>query len=114
MGKIKIYTNESVDVAIPEGLKRRGVDAFSARDKGNLGLTDQEQLVYASNKEAAVFTHDSDFLKIAARWMKDGRTHHGIIYCHQTSYSIGECVRKLRALTSLLTSADMINHIEFL
>lgn len=114
MGKIRIYTNESVEVAIAEGLKRRGVDAFSARDTGNLGLTDEEQLDYAGNEGAAVFTHDSDFLKIAGRWMENGRTHHGIIYCHQKSYSIGECVRKLRALTSVLTSADMINHIEFL
>ena len=114
MRKIRIYTNESVDVAIAEGLKRRGVDAFSARDKGNLGLTDEEQLVYAGNQEAAVFTHDTDFLRIAARWMENGRTHHGVIYCHQKSYPIGECVRKLRALTSVLSSADMINHIEFL
>ena len=27
MGKIRIYTNESVSVSIAEGLKRRGVDA---------------------------------------------------------------------------------------
>jgi len=40
MDKIRIYTNESVDVAIAEGLKRRGVDASSARDTGNLGLSD--------------------------------------------------------------------------
>jgi len=38
MGKLRIYTNESVDVAIADGLKRRGVDAFSARDAGNLGV----------------------------------------------------------------------------
>ena len=114
MGKIRIYTNESVDVTIAEGLKRRGVDAFSARDTGKLGLTDEEQLVYADNKKEAVFTHDTDFLKIAARWMEEGRTHHGIIYCHQKRYSIGECVRKLRMLTAVLTSEDMINHIEFL
>lgn len=114
MGKISIYTNESVDVAIAEGLKRRGVDASSARDTGKLGLSDEEQLVYAGNKKAAVFTHDTDFLKIGARWMEQGRTHHGIIYCHQRRYSIGECVRKLRMLTAVLTSEDMINHIEFL
>lgn len=114
MAKITIYTNESVDVAIAEGLKRRGVDASSARDTGRLGLTDEEQLVHAGNKKAAVFTHDTDFLKIAARWIEEGRTHHGIIYCHQKRYSIGECVRKLRMLTAVLTSEDMINHIEFL
>ena len=41
MGKIRIYTDESVNIAIAEGLKRRGVDSFSAKDVGNLGLTDE-------------------------------------------------------------------------
>jgi hypothetical protein len=56
MGKIRIYTNESVSVAIADGLKRRGVDAFSARTASNLGLTDEEQLLYAA-KENAPFSH---------------------------------------------------------
>ncbi len=30
-----------MNVGIVEGLKRRGVDAFSARDAGKLGLTDE-------------------------------------------------------------------------
>jgi hypothetical protein len=33
MGEIRIYTDESVDVAIAQGLQRRGVEAFSARDR---------------------------------------------------------------------------------
>lgn len=114
MGKIRIYTDESVSVAIAEGLKRRGVDVFSARDTGNLGLTDEEQLTFASKEKATIFTHDTDFLQIAARWMEEGRAHRGIIYCHQKSYSIGECVRKLRILTTVVSSEDMIDHIEFL
>jgi len=95
-------------------LKRRGLDAFSAKDTGNLGLTDEEQVVYAGGEKAAIFTHDTDFLRIAARWMEEEKTHYGIIYCHQHSYPIGQCLRKLRLLTSVLTSEDMINHIEFL
>ena len=114
MGKIRIYTDESTSVAIAEGLKRRGVDAFSARDAGNLGLTDEEQLIYAGKEKATIFTHDTDFLQIAARWLDEGRTHQGIIYCHQKRYSVGECVRKLRMLTAVLSSEDMVNHIEFL
>jgi len=51
MGKIRIYTDESVDIAIAEGLKRRGVDAFSARDAGKLGLADEEQLIFAERFE---------------------------------------------------------------
>ena len=114
MGKVRIYTNESINVAIAEGLKRRGVDAFSARDTGDLGFTDEEQLVYAGREKATTFTHDTDFLQIAARWMEEGRTHHGIIYCHQKSYTIGECIRKLRMLNAVLASEDMIDRIEFL
>ena len=114
MGKVRIYTNESVNVAIAEGLKRRGVDAFSARDTGNLGFTDEEQLIFARREKAAIFTHDTDFLRIAARWMEEGKIHYGIIYCHQKSYPIGECLRKLRVLTSVLSAEEMINHIEFL
>jgi len=41
---------ESANVAIAEVLKRRGVDALSARDTANLGLTDEEQLVFANEK----------------------------------------------------------------
>ena len=114
MSKIRIYANESASVAITEGLRRRGVDALSARDAGNLGLTDEEQLIYANNEKMTILTHDTDFLQMASRWLDEGKTHQGIIYCHQKTYSIGECVRKLRMLTAILSSEDMINHIEFL
>ena len=46
MGEIRIYTDESVDVSIAQGLQRRGVEAFSARDLDKLGLTDEEQLAF--------------------------------------------------------------------
>ena len=114
MSKIRIYTNESASVAIAEGLKRRGVDAFSARDAGNLGLTDEEQLIFAVKERVTVFTHDTDFLQIAAKWLDEGKNHQGIIYCHQNRYSIGECVRNLRMLTAMLSSENMVNHIEFI
>ena len=73
MGKIRIYTDESVNIAIAEGLKRRGVDAFSARDMGNLGLTDEEQLIFAKDEKAAIFTHDTDFLRLAVKWIEEGK-----------------------------------------
>lgn len=114
MPEIRIYTDESVDVAIAQGLQRRGVEAFSARDCDKLGLTDEEQLIFAREENAAIFTHDTDFLRIAAQWINEGRTHCGVIYCHQTTYSIGDCVRNLKILATILSSGDMINHIEFL
>ena len=111
---IRIYTDESVRVAIAEGLKRRGVDAFSARDMGNLGLTDEEQLVYARDNKAVLFTHDTDFLRLAVKWIEEEKNHYGVIYCRQKDYGIGECIRRLKFLATILTAEDMSNHIEFL
>ncbi|MCX7855781.1 MAG: DUF5615 family PIN-like protein [Anaerolineae bacterium] len=65
--RLRIYTDESVDVAIAEGLRRRGVDAWSARDAGNLGMSDEEQLEYARRERAVIFTHDADFLRLIHR-----------------------------------------------
>ncbi len=114
MGEIRIYTDESVDVVIAQGLQWRDIDTFSARDRDKLGLTDEEQLFFASQEEATIFTHDADFLRIAAKWNDEGKTHCGVIYCHQNAYRIGDCIRNLKILATVLTSEDMINHIEFL
>jgi uncharacterized LabA/DUF88 family protein len=76
MGKIRIYTDESVDIAL--------------------------------------FTHDTDFARLASKWIEGKKTHYGVIYSHQKDYSVGKCIRRLKLLTTILTSEDMINHIEFL
>lgn len=84
---LKIYINESVPVAIVAGLKRRGIDAFSARDSGNLGLSDPEQLQFAHVQNAVIFSHDDDFLRLAHQLAQQGRHHNGIIYVHQEKLS---------------------------
>jgi len=57
VAKLVFYTNESVNVAVAEGLKRRGVKVVSARDAGNLGLSDKEQLDYARRNNSVIVTH---------------------------------------------------------
>ena len=92
---LRIYTDESVPVAMAEGLRRRGVGAWSARDAEKLGMSDEEQLEYACQQKAVIFTHDADFLKIADRWRQQGKEHWGVIYAPQRKFSIGECMRLL-------------------
>lgn len=108
---IRIYTNESVDIAIAEGLKRRGVQAWSARDAGNLGLTDKEQLEYVARGKAVIFTHDDDFLSMVA---KSDQEHYGVIYVHQQKLSVGECIRRLKNLAETRSVMDIKKRIEFL
>lgn len=114
MARIKIYTDEDVNVAIAEGLKRRDVSAWSARDAGNLGLEDEAQLIYACSEQACILTHDDDFLRLTARWVEEGKQHWGIIYARQYRLSIGECIRRIKLLVDVLSAEEMENHIEFL
>lgn len=90
-------------------MKRRGVEVFSARDMGKLGLTDEEQIEVATKKQAVIFTHDEDFLRIAIH-----KQHPGIIYVHQQKLSIGECIRRPKAIAETKSLEEMRNRIIFL
>ncbi len=109
MGKLKFYIDESVNIAVASGLRRRGVEALSAREAGNLGLSDKEQIEYAIKNNFVIVTHDDDFLFLA-----EGFKHKGIVYVHQQKYSIGELLIMLKLLWEIADSKDMLNHIEFL
>jgi len=109
--RIKIYADENVNVAIVDGLKRRGVESWSALEKGKRGLSDEEQLNYALQERATIFTHDDDFLSMA---MDSEIEHYGIIYVHQQHLSIGECIRRLKAIVETTSSEEMHNRILFL
>ena len=109
--RIKIYADENVNVAIIEGLRRRGVEAWSAIDKGKLGLSDEEQLRYALEEKATIFTHDDDFLSMAT---ESGIEHFGIIYVHQQNLSVGECIRRLKAIVETMSPEEMHNRVLFL
>ena len=114
MAAVRIYTDESVDVAVAAGLKRRGVDAWSARDVGNLGLSDEEQLRYASREQAVIFSHDADFLRLAHGWTLQAKEHWGIIYGQEQKLGVGECIRRLLDYILMLEADGMKNRIEFL
>ena len=114
MNRIKIYIDENVNIAISEGLKRRGIDAFSAKESRNLGLSDEEHLKYAVKNKSVILTHDDDFLTLADNWRKESIEHYGIIYVHRMKLTIGECIRKIEFLTKVLSAEDLKNHIEFL
>ena len=99
---------------IIEALKKRGIEAWSARDVGNLGLKDEEQLEYACREKACLFITDDDFLRIAQKWSYQGKEHQGIIYVHPLKLSIGECVNNIELLANVLEIHEMKNHIEYL
>ena len=114
MTRLKIYTDENVDIRIAEGLKRRGVKAFSAHEKGMTGSADIENFKYASSMKAVIFTHDHHFLKIAKELVKDGKNHWGVIFVEMSRLSVGECIKRLTLYAEILSPEEMKNLIEFL
>jgi predicted nuclease of predicted toxin-antitoxin system len=85
------------------------VEAFSAKDIGRLGLTDEQQIEVATANHAVIFTHDVDFLRMATQ-----REHLGIIYVHQQKLNIGECIKRLKATAETKSPKEMRNQIIFL
>jgi len=112
--RIKIYTDESVPVAIATGLKRRNVDATSAHEVGNLGLSDQEQLEYATQHGAILFTHDTDFLWLGDQWVQHNKSHWGITYVHQDKLGMGECIRRLKESADVFSTEEFKNYLVYL
>ena len=111
---LRIYTDEHVPVVIAEDLRRRGIDAESVRDAGKLGLSDEEQLVYAARRQAVLFTHDDDLLKLARRWEQSGSEHWGILFSPEKRYRLGECIRRLFECALSFDAEDMRNTVMFL
>ena len=114
MAKLKIYTDENVDVRVSEGLNLRGIKAFSAIRVGMIGVTDREHFNYASELQAVIFTHDHHFLELANSLTKEGKDHWGVIFAGMNKLSVGECIRRLALYADVLSAEEMKNQIEFL
>ncbi|MBU4076162.1 MAG: hypothetical protein KKI06_05585 [Euryarchaeota archaeon] len=67
--------------------------------------------IYAIKEGATIFTHDDDFLSMVT---ESEIEHCGIIYVHQEHLSIGECIRRLKAIVETMSPEEMQNRILFL
>jgi len=107
--RIRFYLDENVPVAVANQLKRRGVEAVTARDLGGLGDTDVNHLHRAAAMGYVLCTHDPDYVEMAAR----GVQHVGIVLGQQHKHGIGDWVRFLELLNAVCESHEMRNHIEY-
>ena len=108
---MKIYADENIERSIVEGLRRRRIEVISARELGYHGKSDEFHIKKASELKAVILTHDVDFIKMA----QEAKANHcGIIFSHPKNVTIGQCIRDVELIVSILIDEDMQNHIEFL
>ena len=110
---IKLYLDENVPEAIAIELRLRGYDIKTVKDAGRRGISDIEQLNYATTEGRVIVTFNtSDFCKIHPEMMKKGISHGGIIVSRQLP--IGSIVRALAKLLSSTNREQFLNSIVWL
>ena len=79
---MKFYLDEDLAPAIAEALRKRGVDAVSAHEVGNVELGDREQLVFAARHGRCVVSGNArDFRSLGHDAVAQRRPHAGIVLC---------------------------------
>jgi hypothetical protein len=113
---VALYTDEDVTDDLASALRRRGYDAQSTAEAGNLSLSDEDQLRYATERGKALFTYNiKDFISLAHQWNDQGIEHAGIILSEQFSQrQFGELLRRLLRLLDTLTADEMRQQIIYL
>jgi hypothetical protein len=103
-----------VPSAITAGLRARGVDVLTASEGGSETIEDEQLLDRATALGRVLFSQDEDLLIIANSWMQTGRDFAGLVYAHQLGISIGQAVRDLELIATVLNPEDMRNRVEYL
>jgi len=106
---IRYHLDEHIATAVAVGLRSRGIDVTTTAEARLATATDEAQLEYARDAGRVLVTHDADFLRLHDSGTKSA----GIVYCHQQQTSLGELVRGLVLIHSVLSPEDMRNHVEF-
>jgi predicted nuclease of predicted toxin-antitoxin system len=107
---LRFHLDENVDVALAQALIRRGFDVSTASSAGLVGADDLEHLAFALREGRVLVTHDTDFLRLAAK----GKPHAGIAFSNIRARTITEMLLALQLLAECYESAAMHGHVEYI
>jgi hypothetical protein len=103
-----------VPYAITIALRLRGVDVLTAQEDKSHELEDADLLDRASSLGRILFTRDDDLLREGALRQEKGGSFVGIVYAHQLSVSVGQCVVDLELVTKASDPDEWISRLEYL
>jgi len=101
-----------VHAAIATGLRRRGIDCLTAYEDRRHEWEDEDLLNRSNELGRVLFTQDVDLLEITAEWLANDRPFAGLIFGEQLRLTIGQAIRDIFLVASILEPAEMRNHIE--
>jgi hypothetical protein len=109
---VQFYLDQHIHGAVASGLRQHGINVLTVQEAGWCGLTDADQLAFATAQERVMVTHDTDYLALAAT----GVDHAGIAWSDATKYrlAVGRLIHMLLLLHGVLNRDDMRNRVEYL
>lgn len=111
---LRFFFDECADEDVAAALRAHAVDVKTTTELGRKGLTDEEQLRLSTLEGRVVYTVDHDFLRLAHRWLEEGRPFPGIAFHDPGQRSKREIIEALLLMHSVFEPEDMLNRIEFL
>lgn len=113
--RVRLYFDEdSARHSLVRELRVRGADLVTPLEVGTLYRTDEEQLQWAALNQRTIYSFNrGDFYRLHTGWLREGKSHYGIVLSRQ-DLAVGEQMRRLLRLINELTSEEMRNRIEFL
>ena len=116
MSPIHLHLDEDADAhALLNGLRHRGCDVTSSRERGLLPASDEEQLAWTTQNGRVIYTYNAaDFCRLHSECLRRGQHHGGIIIGDQQTVSVGEELRRLIRLCDSKTVEQMRDALEYL
>lgn len=113
---IRLYFDEdSIQHALVEALRLRGVDVITALDVSLIETPDEEHLEYAAADGRALYSFNvSDYHRLHSEFLQAGKSHSGIVLARQQHFSVGDRMKRLLKLRAMLSADGMRNRLEFL
>ena len=106
---------DSMSKAMAHNLRLRGIDVTTVAEVGRTGLTDLEQIEYATSEGRIICTGNvGDFFQLHTDFLTNDKEHSGIIIIQRQGLSIGEQLRRLLRLIKSKDVDSMRNNLEFL
>src|SRR5437868_4811241 len=91
-----LLDEDSMDRDLVRGLRAAGVDVLTVAEANRRGISDEEQLAFATAEGRALYTCNiSDFARLHSRWLRAGRPHAGIIVLPDQLTAVGTQIRAL-------------------
>ncbi len=113
--RVSFYFDDNIAMKpVVVALRERAIEVTTADYAGNRGIADVQHLEFAGSHGFAVVTADEgDFAALHWDWLRQGRSHCGIIVVRQRT-SIGDLVRALSKLHDELSAESIRDGLVYL